>query len=397
MIEQDTPSHAIDGQLKSAAFLGFVLLLIVAAVVGMMQDWRMAAQCLCQSALIWTVAWHLSWQRKALNYDVITAIPFARLGWANRLTLLRGALVAAVGGFLFQPMQVASIVWMPALLYSAAAALDRFDGSIARRSGQTSRLGSELDTAFDALGLAVAPLLAALYGKVHWSYLLVSIAYYLFQGGLHWRRRNARPVYEMTPSKLRRTIAGFQMGFVSLALWPVFQADLTRVASIAFMLPLLTGFAIDWLTVTGRVRPEHAPASDFLRRLAAFSVIVLQPLARITLVALLVWLAYTVNEALAYNGALADDVAWQRVMFVFGLQASAALLATGVLARVGAVAALLLLTWMLPIARIGENGGALSIATAAVAAVFLAAWVALLGAGRFSLWQADDVWVNRHD
>lgn len=40
-----------------------------------------------------------------------------------------------------------------------------------------------------ALGLAVVPLLAVRHGKIHWSYLLVSCAYYLCQWGVSYRQK----------------------------------------------------------------------------------------------------------------------------------------------------------------------------------------------------------------
>jgi CDP-diacylglycerol--glycerol-3-phosphate 3-phosphatidyltransferase len=383
MIGQPAPAHGIGKQLRNVAVVGVLLLLIVAVVTGVAQGWRMAGQCLLQSALLWVFAWHQAWQRRSLNHDVATTLPFARLGWANHLTLLRGLLIAAVGGFLFQNITVALITWLSALLYTVAALLDRVDGFIARRSRQTTRLGSELDTVFDALGLAIAPLLAVGFGKVHWSYLLVSLAYYLFQGGLYWRRRHGQPVYAMTPSTLRRTVAGFQMGFVALALWPVFHAELTRVASFAFMLPLLTGFVIDWLTITGRIRPEHATVTALFGRLARFSATVLQPLVRITLAVMLLWLAHVAN------GTQTDgNPTWRVLLFVHGLQASALLLAVGLVARIGALIALLLLAWLLPIAAVN---------VLSVVVVCCAVSIALLGAGRFSISLSDDVWINRHD
>src|SRR5690606_21176327 len=119
-------------------------------------------------------------------------------------------------------------------------------------------LGTELDTAYDALGLLIAPLLAVSYGKIHWSFLLVSAAYYIFQWGLYWRRTHNLPVYELLPSMLRRTLAGFQMGFVAVILLPCFQAPATHWIGVAFMIPMLLGFMVDWLVVSGRIQSSNA-------------------------------------------------------------------------------------------------------------------------------------------
>jgi len=372
-------------ELKLAALLGAVFLLAVTAGMGSIQGWPLAGRFLLPSALLWAWAWQQAWRRRRLNYGDDPASPFPSLGWANRLTLLRGALIAATGGFLFLPVEVATgvLAWLPALFYGLAAVLDRMDGYLARRSHQTTRLGSELDTVYDALGLVVAPLLALGYGKVHWTYLLVSVAYYLFQAGLYWRHRHALPVAPLVPNLLRRTLAGSQMGFVALALWPPLQAELTRVAGLAFMVPLLAGFLYDWLAVSARIHPDRPPLALLLQRLAGFSSTILQPLVRLVLAVLLLVVADT-----AAAGLMASATTLAGEVFVQSLRICALLLAAGVAARIAASFALLLLAWLLPAA---------SVIVLAEIALYSAVFVVLLGAGRFSLWQRDDDWINRHD
>ena len=82
------------------------------------------------------------------------------------------------------------------------------------------QLGTELDTVYDAVGLLIAPVLAVTYGQLHWSYLLVSIAYYLFVIGIKLREFRGLRVIELPPNISRRAIAGFQMGFVAVVLLP---------------------------------------------------------------------------------------------------------------------------------------------------------------------------------
>ena len=115
-----------------------------------------------QSLALWTLCWQQVWQRRTLNRAAPEAALYPALGLANQLTILRGLLIAATGGLLLQLPDNALLIWAAALLYSIAAILDRVDGFVARRTRQTSLLGSELDTVFDALGLVVAPLLAVL-------------------------------------------------------------------------------------------------------------------------------------------------------------------------------------------------------------------------------------------
>lgn len=210
----------------------------------------------CWAIVIWQCA-----RRLDRNCSADGATCYATFGLGTQVTLLRGLFIAATAGFLpTTTMAVHTILYyVPAVLYTAAAFGDALDGYLARRQQHTTVLGQEMDTALDALGLVVAPLLAVLYGKLYVSYLLVSIAYYVFMWGLYWRRRHGLPVYPLPPSRTRRLLAGFQMGLVATVLWPPLIADVTRVVGFLYMLPLLTGFVRDWLYVSGRRQPGPEP------------------------------------------------------------------------------------------------------------------------------------------
>ena len=192
-------------------------------LLGLSWRWQGALQWLAMAGLICAFICYQTKRRLPLNRPNPEAPLYRELGWANRLTLLRAWLIAAVAGFLFQPWpEGPALAWMPGMLYFFAAMLDRVDGYVARRAGQSSLLGNELDTVSDALGLAVASLLAFGYGQVHWSYLLLGIAYYLFHAGILWRNLRGLLVYPLPPALHRRAWAGFQMGFLVVALWPLF-------------------------------------------------------------------------------------------------------------------------------------------------------------------------------
>jgi CDP-diacylglycerol--glycerol-3-phosphate 3-phosphatidyltransferase len=299
---------------------------------------------------------------------------YPSLGWANRLTLLRGGLIALTGGFLFQPQAVGLMAWIPGVLYCIAAILDRMDGYVARRSKHTSLLGNELDTVYDALGLLVAPLLAVGYGKLHWSFLLVSAAYYVFIWGLYWRHTHNLPVYPLMPSMLRRTLAGFQMGFVAFILLPCFHAPLTMTIGVAFMLPILIGFIVDWLVVSGRIQ-SNTTNTQFFNRLAQISHSIFQPLLRVLLFIAILFFAFSDNFLSSI---------WATPGLV--LIAGAALL--GLAGRVSALILLVLVTFL-------QGDGQVDVIVTAI--IFSSVWLMLLGTGRFSLWQWDDRWVNRRD
>jgi CDP-diacylglycerol--glycerol-3-phosphate 3-phosphatidyltransferase len=190
------------------------------------------------------------WQFSPLNRRDEQSPSQQSLGAANRLTVLRGWLIAVCAGYVGAGNADGSSTWLPAACYTIAALLDAADGVVARRSNSVTLLGTRLDTSFDALGLLIAPIVAVGQGKLHPSYLLVSAAYYLFVGGLHWRRSHGLPVSSLRPSKLRRLLAGLQMGLCAVALWPPIDAVVSQVAGVIFMVPLLVNFWRDWRDVS---------------------------------------------------------------------------------------------------------------------------------------------------
>ena len=357
-------------ELQVVAGLGCGILLIGFGLLGFAEGWRVAGQWLLQAGLIWGFVWQYAWRRLTLNRASTETPLYTDLGWGNRLTLLRGGLIALTGGFLFLNITIL----LPAILYTVAALLDRLDGYAARRSKQVSLLGNELDITFDALGLLVAPLLAIGSGKIHGSYLLLSMAYYVYQWALQRRRNRGLPVYALPPNPLRRTLAGFQMGFVVVALWPVLDPQLTTVVGVAFMLPVLFGFAVDWWVVSGRLQPQTVSNLD------DWSQRFFQPGLRLLLILLLFPAAR--DFGLFRLADITDYVQAFAVLFSTGL------IVFGVAGRLGALILMLLLGWRYPIGDITVWDSLL---------IFTTSWILLLGTGRFSLWQWDDVWVQRYD
>ena len=365
-------------ELKVAGLLGVSGLLVIFFALSFAEPWRIALQWLVLASLLWSWVWRATLQLSDLNRVSAAAPLLTSMGWANRLTLLRGYLIALTGGFLFQPQAEGFTSWVPGLLYGAAAMLDRLDGFVARKSKQTTLLGAELDTAFDAFGLLVVPLLAIGLGKVHWSYLLLSFAFYLFQWGLSLRRQRGLAIYSLMPSQLRRALAGFQMGFIALVLFPCFQAPQTLLCSIVFMIPVLLGFAVDWLVVTGRINAQALATKRFFAGLADFGAGTFQPALRVLLAVGLLYIAREMDLSLLSPRATFSLISG----LVFGIS----LVLLGWAGRIGALIILLLLS-AYPMAMNGLD----------IAVLCCAIGLLLFGTGRFSLWQWDDVWVNRQD
>jgi CDP-diacylglycerol--glycerol-3-phosphate 3-phosphatidyltransferase len=249
-------------------------------------------------------------------------------------------------------------------------------------------LGTELDTAVDALGLLVVPLLAVDLGKIHWSYLLVSVAYYLFQLGLYWRRQHGKPVYPLVPHNLRRVLAGFQMGFVAVVLWPPFLAPMTLVMGIAFMVPVLIGFIIDWFVVSGRIQAQRPATAEWFSKLAVFRTTFFQPALRLLLLGGLFVFSRNPDLAQLTQHLTQQNSFWSAAVLNYTLGVCAAMIVLGFGGRIGALVLLGLLTCYFP---------AVSLQSAMVAVMVSAVWILLLGCGRFSLWQYDDRWITRYD
>ncbi|MES2625791.1 MAG: CDP-alcohol phosphatidyltransferase family protein [Pseudomonadota bacterium] len=371
-------------ELQLAALVDGALLLVGAFVLLQDEGPVFASKWLLLTSILVCFVWLQCWRRRELNRADLNSPVYPVLGWANHITLGRGALIAACGGFLWPAATTLAVGWICAPLYTVAAILDRVDGFVARRSGRTTLLGTELDTVVDALGLLVAPLLAISLGKIHWSYLLVSAAYYLFQFGLYWRERHGHPTFPLAPSKLRRVLAGFQMGFIAVVLWPPFLAPMTLLIGVAFMIPVLIGFCIDWFVVSGKIQPQLSATAAVFNKLAVLSTTVFQPVLRVVLlVGLFMFSQQHDLRLLPQDGGL-----WSATLLNYLLLICAAMIALGFAGRMGALLLLCLLAWHFPV---------VSVEGIMKAVIVCAVWILLLGCGRFSLWQDDDRWVARYD
>jgi CDP-diacylglycerol--glycerol-3-phosphate 3-phosphatidyltransferase len=285
----------------------------------------------------------------------------APIGRATQLTLLRGWLIAALAGFILLPPR-GWLAWAPGALYTTAAICDLFDGYLARRRDEVTALGGRLDVAMDALGLAVAPLVAVVLGRLPPWYLLLGAAYYLFQAGQWLRRRRGLPLFldRLRPTPHARMFAGYQMGLVATALFPVVGPPGTAITATLFMLPTLALFGREWLVLTGGLAPDRGTALvAAARRLLATAL----PVLRVAAAAAI--------AGLVRRGELAP-----------GLLIASALLAAGVLTRLTAFAAGIAVALILP----GRTGLPLL-------AFLLIMGPLMAGGGRGVLWNPEDRWL----
>lgn len=308
------------------------------------------------------------WQGLAENRRPDEERLLPRLGPGNWMTLLRGLLTALLAGFLLLPrpeaVDMPLAAWLPGILYGSAVLADFLDGYLARISGQSTRLGERLDMSFDGIGVLVASALAVSYGQAPLFYLLVGLARYLFIGLVALHSKLGLPVHPLPANPARRGLAGLQMGFLTVLLLPVFTPPGTHLASAAFALPFLAGFARDALLAAGWVSAETGRGGTAARRL--------MPLA------LRAAAAGLVAVQLASRGRL--DVLAAAALLV------AALLSLGAAGRVAAIGGLLLAGLFQ-----AESGWG------AVLAVQVAVFTALLvlGSGPFSLWRPEENLIYR--
>lgn len=383
-IKHSPPPSSLKPEINLIRNLGLVLVIVFTVLFSFIWPAWQALQWLIQAGLLWLLVTSIINSQLDLNRPSQQQAIYDDLGWANRLTILRGFLVALTGGFIFLIDLSQNILLIPALSYLIAAVIDRVDGYIARLTRHESLLGIKLDTEFDALGLLIAPLLAVWLGQIHWSYLSVSLAYYLFQSGLYWRKRHQKPVYQLPLNMSRRAVAGFQMGFLAVVLWPILAPPATSVAGFAFMLPLLGGFIIDWLIVSGGINLETPEINRFFKLSNKVTHQVLLPIFRVIIFALLSLLIIKTHPL----NVVLNDITLPKALLLMSMLLSALMILLGILGRFFAIILSCLLCWFFLSYDMHYFDTILLV---------LVIWIMQFGTGKFSLWLWDELWVHRYD
>lgn len=296
---------------------------------------------------------------------------FPDLGVANGMTLTRGLLTCLMAGFLFGPNPMGWLAWAPALLYMTERVIDFFDGFVARYTSRETKLGTILDMEFDGLGILIAVGLAIQYEHLPIWYLILGLGRQLFVLGIWIRQRLNWPVRDLPPSDHRRLIAGFQTGFISIILWPVWTTEVAMFAAWLFAAPLIFSFGRDWLAVSTTIDADSAHYQDVRRRAKAIVEEWLPPLMRLTGALLTGWLIWQGDSLPLALTALAMVAALSMVLGVIG---RAGALALAFVAAFSAVA-------------IGLRFDNALLLTCAVIVLHL-------GSGRFALWQPEEYYLH---
>ena len=173
--------------------------------------------------------------------------PGPGLGDANRVTLLRAALVLPVLALAAQPVGVDdAVAWWVIVVSTVAMLLDGVDGRVARRTGTETAFGARFDMELDAaLILALCVLVWADWKAGAWVLLIGLMRYGFVAAG--W----VVPAFRADlPESLRRKVVCVVQGVVLLvALGPIIPGPLATAACAGGLAGLTYSFAVDvvWL------------------------------------------------------------------------------------------------------------------------------------------------------
>ena len=182
--------------------------------------------------------------------------PFARLGPANQVTILRAALVSTAAGFIGEPAlpSHAAVVTAAAV---AVATLDGVDGWLARRSRMESRFGARFDMEIDALLIMVLALVALDYGKAGpWVILSGMLRYVFVAAGWLWPWMQD----PLPPSRRRQAICVVQVVGLILTVAPTVAPPLSTLIAAAALAALCYSFFVDTLWLWRHATPARQAA-----------------------------------------------------------------------------------------------------------------------------------------
>lgn len=359
--------------------------------LGLRPLWPYTTSAALFSALPLAYSLWVLWRNLPENHRAGETAVLPTLGPGNQLTLLRGLTIGLVAGFLFAPQPPGVAAWLPMILYTFADVADYFDGYLARRANHATLLGGRLDMEFDGLGMLIVSVLGVWYGRLPLLYLALGVARYLFVFGLWLRRRQNWPVYDMPESIHRRNFAGFQMGFMSVVLWPVISPAGTRIAGLILGLATAVSFGRDWLMVCGWLRPNQPRYQMGRAWLYTFTTRTFPLLLRLTLAISLPLLAsHEYPLASSAWRVLFDGWGWPGAWAAAIL--SLILLVAGLTAVLGILPRTACLLLMYPL-NFDAVARGMTVATAVALAAATA--ILLLGSGRYSAWTPEEAYMVR--
>lgn len=197
------------------------------------------------------VAWHWPSLRQSL-------------GAANRVTVVRGALVSVVAATLLFPAVLRHDALSIAVLCAIALLLDGVDGWVARRTGNASAFGARFDMELDAFFILVLCVMVVMLDKAGPWVLAIGAMRYLFVLAMRFLPWLAA---SLPASFRRKLVCVVQVASLLLCLLPFVTPPLSA-SMLALALALLTlSFAQDvrWLFLHAAGQPARPPCTQGVR------------------------------------------------------------------------------------------------------------------------------------
>jgi phosphatidylglycerophosphate synthase len=179
--------------------------------------------------------------------------PYAKLGPANQMTIVRAALTALVAGLTGELPSVSTAAAATGLAVMVEV-LDGADGWLARRSGIVSEFGARFDMEVDALLIMALSVLAWQHGKAGAWVLLSGLMRYAFVAAGWIAPWLERP---LPYSRRRQTVCVVQIVTLCVVVSPVVSPLWTPALAAVALCALAASFLVDvgWLW---RARPAVA-------------------------------------------------------------------------------------------------------------------------------------------
>ncbi|MES1925499.1 CDP-alcohol phosphatidyltransferase family protein [Salinisphaera sp. T31B1] len=169
-----------------------------------------------------------------------------RFGWANRITLVRAALIVTLAGLAAFPGFIAGRPYLFIGLALTALALDGVDGWVARITDTVSAFGARFDMELDAFFILVLCGVLVAIDKTGVFVLAIGLARYLF---LFAQRLAPRLRRELPDSRARKLICVWQVVTLLVCLLPAVTAARAGMLAALSLVLLAMSFARDvvWL------------------------------------------------------------------------------------------------------------------------------------------------------
>jgi len=180
-----------------------------------------------------------------LSAFALNATGLPQFGAANRVTLLRVALIALVAASLGEAPSDA-LSWTIVIVVTITLFLDGFDGRIARRTGTSSAFGARFDMETDAALILILSLLCWQFDKAGIWILAAGAMRYAFVLAARlfdWMRA------PLPYSRRRQAVCIWQSGLLLGVISPLFPVPASEILAAGTLIMLGWSFAIDirWL------------------------------------------------------------------------------------------------------------------------------------------------------